>query len=585
MADFQITVDDAAIRKAQEAYIARQQLMAEVTEKYGKTGVKAYNDAEKAAIRAAKGPSEWSLALKANTDAINLQRGAINQQAEALGKASSLLNLLPGELGLVTAGLQKAIGATSALGTAMNTAGASATLFEAAAAPITAVLAAGAFAWSQYNDYVEAGEKALASAREEAERVRKVMHDLAEDQLTAALDAQVLSGALTQVEADSIKAGHAIGEKYGDALGKAVDKMDALKAKLNAIDKEIKSGNAGYAPALLEQQDALNVELDKARAEYDRLNAAINSVTDTTGANIKATADQTAARKEATRATRDQEKAERALDETERMAAARHAADLAENYQKDRKAEQDLIARKVAASAESERIRQQEAAAAEKARAAEREAFKAEYDYQRDLREQAEAETQAMMDSLTNLAGATSDLFDALIDSNIEAAKKGDKAAQDAIMRQFYAQQAAASIEAAINTALAIGKAATVAPPPFNIPSILAATATGVAQEIAIASQSPPSFDDTPGVMTPAGTGQRQTVSLAPDDFWLASKTTNGLLAQMLDHLSRSGGGGGARPGRRPIAGNTLSYNPVQAVGLDLLRITRGGLAWRGFVG
>jgi hypothetical protein len=73
---------------------------------------------------------------------------------------------------------------------------------------------------------------------------------------------------------------------------------------------------------------------------------------------------------------------------------------------------------------------------------------------------------------------------------NAELAKRIE-AQKRAARNAFEAQQAAAAAEAAINTALAIGKAATAAPPPLNIPLMALAAAQGIAQQRSIAKAQP----------------------------------------------------------------------------------------------
>ncbi|RYY51489.1 MAG: hypothetical protein EOO06_00360 [Chitinophagaceae bacterium] len=67
--------------------------------------------------------------------------------------------------------------------------------------------------------------------------------------------------------------------------------------------------------------------------------------------------------------------------------------------------------------------------------------------------------------------------------------KKGEKASIQVQKKQFIRQKALGIVNAGINTAEAITKAAAAAPPPFNIPLIAAAATIGAAQIAAIATK------------------------------------------------------------------------------------------------
>ena len=193
------------------------------------------------------------------------------------------------------------------------------------------------------------------------------------------------------------------------------------------------------------------------------------------------------------------------------------------------------------------------------------------------------AKRKALMEdeysNYADLAGGVSDLFESLSESNVAAAKKGDVAAQEALLRQFYASQAAAGVEAAINTALAVSKASTIAPPPFNAVAMAAALASGVAQEVAIASESPPSFSDLPptrlggvnGRSTPAGTGAEN------DTFTAYRDPMQGIRMVVEDAIGRSMP---APPKtRRNLVGPRLASTPVgRLLTADIKRATRGTL-------
>jgi len=138
--------------------------------------------------------------------------------------------------------------------------------------------------------------------------------------------------------------------------------------------------------------------------------------------------------------------------------------------------------------------------------------------------------TQATASATSDLLGTTSDAFAA-------AAEEQAKTNKDAAMAMFVASKAAAVAQAVVNTALAISSANTL-PPPANFIAMAAAGVSGAVALGAIASSPPPSFNDTPGVMS---MGQRGNVSLASGDYFAAARSPTELQRQV--GASASGGG------------------------------------------
>ena len=165
------------------------------------------------------------------------------------------------------------------------------------------------------------------------------------------------------------------------------------------------------------------------------------------------------------------------------------------------------------------------------------------------------------------------------MESNRAAAEAGDKAAQKAMTRQFATQQAAAIGEAAINTAVAVSKAATIAPPPFNALAIAAAIATGAAQVTTIASQQPPTFTDTPAGgyrMGPEG----QTVRGAQNDTVILFRDPLEGFAQAVEVMARrQAPTSSPKRGGRSLLGVSAATTPVsRLLTRDVERATRGKL-------
>jgi hypothetical protein len=139
------------------------------------------------------------------------------------------------------------------------------------------------------------------------------------------------------------------------------------------------------------------------------------------------------------------------------------------------------------------------------------------------LEKQQQAEDAAMLSSASDLYGSVASVAAAAAESMGEEDKEAKAAA-------FAIQQASAMGQVALNSAIGISEAAASAPPPANIPAILAATAQGVASGIAVASVPTPSFTDTPGVQK-MGTGG--TVKLGADDFFAAARDPSELRRQV----------------------------------------------------
>ena len=150
---------------------------------------------------------------------------------------------------------------------------------------------------------------------------------------------------MTQVEADTLTASEALDKEYSEAVIKSIDKVNGFKAQLTELDEQIKSGD-GYAYALKEQQDALNVSLEEARAEYDGLNAKLNTLRETS-AKVIEQSDEEKKKAEAAR------EAERKAAEAKRK-AEREAADAARDAEKTRA--EELAAAVSLEKAEEDRI-------------------------------------------------------------------------------------------------------------------------------------------------------------------------------------------------------------------------------------
>ena len=345
------------------------------------------------------------------------------------------------------------------------------------------------------------------------------------------------------------KAAKATGDAVGSATGEVTHYKVANQAAAAAAAKAAAEAKA-EAAARVAQVNAINAAQDKQRENIEKTKAAFDKLHD---AAIKGAADEAKKIELAAQAQRDE------------LVAAARAAEIATDSADQRKKIEEELREALRAVNEGEV----------------KDLKKTEEEKTKKAKEEAAKRKALMEDEYSNyadLAGGVSDLFEAMSESNVEAAKKGDLAAQKALLRQFYASQAAAEVEAGINTILAVSKASTVAPPPFNAIAMAAALASGVAQEVAIASESPPSFSDLPptrlggvnGRSTPAGTG-------ASNDTFMAYRDPMIGIQMAVEDAMKRAMPAPAQTAPRSRIGPQLARTPVsRLLTRDVERATRG---------
>lgn len=201
---------------------------------------------------------------------------------------------------------------------------------------------------------------------------------------------------------------------------------------------------------------------------------------------------------------------------------------------------------------------------ADKTKAAEEEAKKRIELAQKEAEAEAAAQEQ-VVGAYASMAGSVSQIAGTMAEA---VGKEHERAA----LAWYGVQKASAMVEAGINTVLAISKANTATPyPPINAVLMAAAGAMGVAQEVAIAAQPPPSFGDTPG---PMQMGSGGAVRLAAGDYFAAAKDPGELQRQAgaTDPTAdyRTGGGSytviGSRAFGRFISDEIRDRNPLSAI-------------------
>lgn len=394
---------------------------------------------------------------------------------------------------------------------ALSTMGAAGVSALAPLAPLAAAVAFAAGSYLIYKTNVEEAAEAQKKAKEEAEESAKIYRQLADATVDASIEAKVLAGDLTEAEAASAKAAIAIGDRFGGALEKAGDKMRDLRAEYKRAQEEGKDTEDAT-----EQERAafvkLSADLAKAEDEYDKLGNAVTVLTDAQQNNIKTTDEQTRAHQ----AAKDALKAEK--DELKELLFLMGVdEEIAKVNAGLYKVEQEELAKTTAAVA----------------------AYTAEMEANGDAREKMilddiEATTKwkekriaaqkSILESAESTVGSLSDIWGSLYEQQAEAAKDGTHAQKMAALETWRTQQTMAAAEAGINTILAISQALAAAPFPANVPLVAAATASGVAQEVAIASQPPPSFDDAALPPISGAAEGRRTLNVHQQDYVAAAK-------------------------------------------------------------
>lgn len=352
-------LDNVQVIEATRAAATEEKVLAGVRAVSGAAGVKAYKELQKAQADSAKAAERrtnkiedeltgnitkteaLTRAILGQTDAIKAGGGATesagrgaqalsagsNKAAESAEKLAGVMGLVSPEAATLTRELGNVAKGMSVAGSAQTALSGVLGAGSALLGPLAAVAAAAAFAYSQYAENAEKAAEAEKKWRQE----QKDSADLGEKltgQITALQREQaVLAGTMTQVEVDTKTASEALDKEYSEAVIKSIDKVNGFKAQLTELDEQIKSGD-GYAYALKEQQDALNVSLEEAQTEYDTLNARLNTLRETT-AKVIEQRDEEKKKAEAAR------EAERKAAEAKRK-ADKEAADAARDAEKTR---------------------------------------------------------------------------------------------------------------------------------------------------------------------------------------------------------------------------------------------------------
>lgn len=578
MADIVITPDfkefEAALARIQD----RQKKIADLTEKYGPLAGKAWSQVERAAIQAAKGPSVFQQAMEANTRALTDLRGQINQGAEGLGKLGAAAAAVDPDLGALFMDLQKGTGILSAAtsGTA---------LLGAAFAPLGVALAGLAAGYLLYKNRAEEAAEAQKKAREEAEASAKVYVDLGKATANASIDAQVLAGQLTEVEAAQAKAAIATGEQFGPALEKASDKMRDLRKQMKDAEE------AGYdtSDATEEERQTyvdLSTQLGQSEKDYDNLELAVRTLTDAQANNIQTTANQKTAHdrlKDSLKAEADEAaflagvnenliRLDGQLADVERDVQQQNA-DTYAAYRADLEAAGDAREKMILGDID------QTDAWAKKQKEAAKQVSDALTDGWSDVSSALNAYLSQSIDQHADTISTIQDQIKDAQDTGDEAKEKSLKkqlaAEEHAAEKAWEAQQALSLANATVDYAEALVKATTYGP--IGGPIVAGAATVAYGASVATINSQQPSFSDQPPTRVTSSTRDQYGARYASNDTVHAYRDPLvGIQQVVQDAVTRSLPQPPATT-RRTRVGPQLASTPVsRLLTRDVERATRG---------
>lgn len=525
---------------------------------------KSIKSAEKASLVAAKASKAAAEGVKASASAASDASGKVGQSSAKLAGALSLISPAAGDASRNLADFADVGEVASEVGAALGLSTA------ALGVALLAVAEAAAIAYVAYRVYTEESDRAAQSAAWLAAS-EAALKPILDDTRDATIDLKVATGELTEEQGALERASIRAFAAYQEATGGTRKQLATLKGEQSGVFTQLVDLADSVIPAWTPMGvvlDGLTTTSGEYQVQVDGLQGSLDKAAATTRANrdvhkklIEVEKKGTASKGAVAKASDDEAKALAAVNnELERQAGlhkeqaaaydgiisqlnAMEQADItatlskAERVDADHEAAlkqiEDLISVQNTAgmtTAARETLEQDAGAAtvAETAR------YLAEVDglerasadariAEIDRIAAADAARKAATESATlDLLGATSDAFAA-------AAEEQSKTNKDAAMAMFVASKAAAVAQAVVNTALAISSANTL-PPPANFIAMAAAGVSGAVSLAAIASSPPPSFNDTPGVMS---MGQRGSVSLASGDYFAAARSPTELQRQV----------------------------------------------------
>jgi chemotaxis protein histidine kinase CheA len=373
---------------------------------------------------------------------------------------------------------------------------------------LTAGIALMTAAYKQFSSELENAEKktnAQATATERATKIHKAFSDLLDD---VAKKNSIATGTTTALREAQKQEEEQLNANY-QAQSKGLRQSIAEDAKFFRTSEEKEEQ---LMALFLRHKDAISQSRETLRIEE---------------AKEKATKGSTGATKDNTEALKKQ-----ADEEEERNAVARRATERAEAAMARQDEHREKSGKKAKRLAE-EKAQQEKDDAAEAIRLA---------------NEVAAAKIAALRDQLSaaqSIAGSLSGLATQLNDqamANLNTTTRGGKRAA---LEQWQSNQAAAVAMATVQSGLGVAMAAASAPPPLNVPSIVAATVAGLASIASIAASPPPKFHA--GATMVGGRPDELNATLRKGEAVLSSEGVNSAGRDMVGRWN-SGRSAGAPP-------------------------------------
>lgn len=532
--------------KALTAQLSREIKAAEkaATDSVKRMNAEAAAFAEKSR-KAAAGADDWASSLKDTNSAGTKALKALGP----LGGVAAKLSPELGAAGSAAAGLTSGLEGLGAAGVGV------------AAGPLAAVAAAVAVLYAQYYVWNREQERADALLQFQADHADD-LQDAQRELASATLAAAVATGALTKAEGlleaardksiQSTEDFQAAQEKERAALESAAFEAqrsyERWETGIGILDTAI-DYYGGYSATIRDSTTKLSMLDDIERQHQDTIVATVQAEEEAIKADEKAAkakkakeaADKAAdkAAKAHAEELRREEAAQKALtdqvnahlDAMEKIRGITVSANvaaldgeeavIAKGEERLHQLDEEYTKALTLAATDDQRIAAMKANADAKIALAKQTEAEITKVHEEEAKKRKEIES-AQVSAYADMAGAIASIAQTAGENLSEEQK-------EQALTLFAIQKAAAMAQAAINTVLAISEASTL-PYPANIPAMAAAGAVGLAQEVAIAAQPAPSFNDTPAMME---MGQSGTVRLAAGDKFAASQTAEGLRAQV----------------------------------------------------
>lgn len=607
MADVTFVPDFSAFIAEVDKLEKRQQALKNVTESFGKSGAQAYTALERAAKKAAAGPSQFTAALnetaassKSTANGMKQLSFQLNDVITSIASGTPVTQVFAQQGGQIVQAFQGTPGLMKSL------AGGIGEVASVGSQLLLPFLSVAIPLWYDYRTAAEAaaaGQDALNTAMEDADPLySRALADLKKvtDLRKGSMTVDERKAEVEQQYREDLEASNATLQESIDAnqewlaqnsASKAgwQERQDAIKAATAEMEYNTKTAEAGVEAAqlLIEFQDEED-RSSRALAEAKEREARARKRAAEAAAEERARIDELIriSKMDEDRRSKLQEQ----IDTLDKLAATSEKAAASEEERINLAAEAATKAAQAAANEaqhyattaqENQRIDEAlnqalvEITLERLTKIRELEDKEAE---ERKKRAEKEAEEQRkrdeeMLGNVAALTGASSDIMGAYYDSLTSDAESMTDEQKRTAERVWRAQKVLAEAEIGINAIKGVSAALASAPPPANLIPAGVAIAQGAAQVAAIAASPAPTFDDTPGPVY-AATGRsamdRAPVSLHRDDILIAGKTPESVMSQ-----AAAMGSGRSRP----RLGVQLARVPVGALlTRDVERATRGRL-------